>query len=377
MYLYPPVLHKRDVEIKKRNDFIKPNKPILTIEDMKSGNSSKVLEAIHAGLDLKKLKNLVHHVRGLHLQRTNFEYLKSILLPFVSGYFSSTATSNIDELIYRAVPWGNKPKNKTQLSYPPADKVQLGRANTQQCPVFYGSAGCHSTILELEPNHGDRLAISKWRIKKNLNLFCVGYTKNAFLGKSGMNRFEQLPWIKHHEAHHLSHKHGNQFVHEFLAREFTKRVATGKEWEYKISTAISEMLMNALSFGVNGAPPVEIAGILYPSTPNEANADNVALKCFIADEYLEFVSVQYIEVSSKIDQYQYNMLGIDYADSLLENGDIEWKGSFPSHLFAGTDLTAKFDGQYLEIFDNKNVAVGKLQYVPGEKISINFPTITS
>jgi hypothetical protein len=343
---------------------------------MKSG-SSKVLEAIHAGLDLKKLKNLVHHVRKLHLKQTNFEYLKSILLPFVSGYFSSSTTSNIDELTYRAVRWDNKPKNKTQLSYPPACKVQLGRANIPKSPIFYASAGCHSTILELKPNQGDRLAISKWRIKKNLNLFCVGYTKKAFLGKSGMNRYEQLPWIKHYEADHLSHKLGNEFVHEFLAREFTKRVATGKEWEYKISAAISEMLMNASSFGVNGAAPVEIAGILYPSTPNEANADNLALKCSIADKYLEFVSVQYIEVFSKTDQYQYNMVGIDYADSLLENGDIEWKGSFPSHLFAGTDLTAKFDGQHLEIFDNKNIAVGKLQYVPGEKLSINFPTITS
>jgi hypothetical protein len=344
---------------------------------MKSTNSSKVLEAVNAGLDLKKLKKLVHQIRGLNLKKTNFEYLKSILMPFINGYFTSSTTSNIDELIYRAVRWENKPTHRSQLSYPPSSKVTLGRANFPKLPIFYGSAGCHSTILELEPNQGDRLTISKWSIKKSLNLICIGYTKNAFLGKSGMNRFEQLPWSKQHAADQLSNKMGNQLVHEFLAREFTKKVSNGKDWEYKISASISEMLINAHSFGVNGAPPLEIAGILYPSTPNENNADNLALKCSIADEYLEFVSVQYIEISTKIDRYQYKILGIDYADSLLENGDIEWKGSFPSNLFAGTDLIAKYDGRYLELFDNKNISVGKLEYAEGKNLTINFPTITS
>jgi len=303
--------------------------------------------------------------------------LKSILVPLLNSYFISSTTANTEELIYRAVPWEKKPENKTQLSYPPTSKVKLGRANIPEKSIFYGSVGCHSTILELEPKQGDRLAISKWRVKRNLNLVCVGYTENAFKGKSGINRFEELPWIKQHAADHLSHKQGNQFVHEFLAREFTKKVTTGNEWQYKISAAISKLVMNALSFGINGAPAIEIAGILYPSTPNEANTDNLALKCSIADQYLEFVSVQYIEVSAKTDEHVYTMQGINYADSLTATGDIEWKDSFPSQLFVGTDHTAKYDGQFLEVLDNKNTIVGKIPYNQNEKLLINFPTISS
>ncbi len=344
---------------------------------MKNGNSSKVLDAVNTGIDLKKLKKLVRHVKALNLKETNFEYLKTILVPMLNGYFVSSAISNTEELIYRAVPWEKKPTNKTQLSYPPATKVRLGRANNPERPIFYGSAGCHSTILELEPNQGDRLAISKWRVKKNLNLVCVGYTENAFKGKSGMNRFEELPWIKQHAADHLSHKQGNHFVHEFLAREFTKRVTTGNEWQYKISAAISELAMNALSFGINGAPAIEIAGILYPSTPNEANADNVALKCSIADRYLEFVSVQYIEVSAKTDEHLYTIQGIGYADSLSDTGDIEWKSSFPPQVIAGTDLIAKYGEQFIEILDNKNTVVGNSPYSQNGELTLNFPTITS
>ncbi len=341
---------------------LKPFRPTLKIEDMKNGDTQKVLDAFNAGIDQKKLKKIVRHLKGLDLKHINFEYLKTLLMPLLNGYFMASTATNIEEPIYRAVSWSTKPTNKKQLSCPPACKVKLGRANNPEKPIFYGSAGCHSTIMELKPNQGDRLAISKWRTKQNLNLVCVGYTEDAFKGKTGMNRFEELPFVKHHAADPLSHNQGNRIVHEFLAREFTKRVPTGKEWQYKISAAISELALNALSFGINSAPTIEIAGILYPSTPNEANADNVALKCPIADKYLEFVYVQYIEISKKTDRPEYTMRGLDFADSLSEIGDIQWKNSFPAQLGAGTDHTVKYGEQCIEIIDNKNIVVGSIPY---------------
>jgi hypothetical protein len=340
----------------------KPLRPTLNIEDLENGGNQKALDELNAGIDQKKLKKLVRHLKGLDLRYTGFEYLKSQLMPLMNGYFIGSLATNIEEPIYRAVSWSTKPNNIKQLTYPPADIAKLGRANNPENPMFYGSAGCHSTTMELAPNQGDHLAISKWRTKDNLHLVCAGYTKDAFKGKSGMNRFEQLPWVKQHAADPLSNKQGNQFVHNFLAREFTKRVQLGKEWQYKISAAISELILNAKSFGINGAPAIDLAGILYPSTPNEANADNVALKCHIADKYLEFVSVQYIEVTKKTDIPEYTMLGLDFADSLSDTGDIQWKNSFPPQLIAGTDYTAKHGEQYIEIVDNKNVVVGTIPF---------------
>lgn len=203
---------------------------------------------------------------------------------------SSTA-SNVGEPIYRAITWSSKPTNVNQLSYPPKENVKLGRANYPEKPALYASAGCQSTIMELAPNHGDRIVISNWCTKKNLNLVCVAYTLNVFKGKVGINRFDKLHFVKHHAEDSLSCNKGNQFVHEFLAREFTKRLSEDKEWQYKISATFSELMLNALSFRLKGAPAIEIAGIMYPSTTNSANADNVALKCSIADKSLDFVSV--------------------------------------------------------------------------------------
>lgn len=341
---------------------LKPFRPTLTIEDMRNGDTKKILDAVNAGIDQKKLKKQIRHLQGLNLKHANFEYLKFLLMPLFNGYFIGSTTAPAEELIYRAVSWANKPTKKEHLTYPPDSKVKLGRANNPGKPIFYGSAGCHSTIMELAPNQGDRIAISKWRVRNNLNLVFVGYTENSFKEKSGMNRFEELPWVKQHAVDPLSRKQGNQLLHEFVAREFTKRVPACQEWQYKISAAISEVTLNALSFGINGAPAIEIAGILYPSTPNEANADNVALKCSIADKYLEFVSVQYIEISKKTDHPEYTMQGLDFADSLSDAGDIQWTNSFPNQLIAGTDHTVKYGEHCIEIIDNKNIVVGNIPY---------------
>lgn len=329
---------------------------------MKNGGNQRVFDAINTDLDQKELKKRVRLLRGLDLKHANFDYLKKLLIPLMNGYFISSTVSNIEEPIYRAVSWSTKPTNKVQLGCPPASKVKLGRANNPEKPVFYGSAGCHSTIIELAPNLGDRLVISKWRTNANLHLVCAGYTADAFKNKSGMNRFENLPWVNQHKTDPLSNRNGNKIIHEFLAHEFMKKIPRNQEWKYKISAAISEISLNALSFGINGAPAIEVAGILYPSTPNEANADNVALRSHIAEKYLDFVSAQYIEIIQKTDRPEYTMRGLDFADSLSDTGEIKWQNSFPHQLFAGSDHTARHGEYNIEILDNKNVVVGNIPY---------------
>lgn len=332
---------------------------MLTIEDMANGGNQKVIDAITAGPDHKKSGKLIRSLRRLNLEHTDFEYLKSLLMPLTHGYFPASTATNIQEPIYRAVRCPEeKPYKISELGCPPPEKVKLGRANTPGNPVFYGSAGCHSTIMELAPNLGDRLAISKWRTKTNLHLICAGYTAEAFSAKTGLNRFESLPWVKHHASDPLSQKQGNQLIHEFIAHEFTKKVLDKEAWNYKISAAINELILNAKSFGLKGAPAIEIAGIVYPSSPNEGNADNVALKCEIAAEHLEFVHVQYIKISRKSDGPAYSMLGLDFANSLSVDGTIEWHNAYPSDRIAGTDHTVRPFADRVEIVDNKNVVVG-------------------
>ena len=56
------------------------------------------------------------------------------------------------------------------------------------------------------------------------------------------------------------------------------------------------------------------------------------------------------------------MQGLDFADSLSNTGDIQWKNSFPPQIIAGTDHTAKHGEQCIEIINNKNIIVGNIPY---------------
>lgn len=340
----------------------KPFVPSLNIEDLKNGGSQKAIDTIKAGVDMRAAKKLVRQLRRFDLRHTNFEYLKQVLMPLVNGYFIGSTTTNIAEPIYRAVKWSDKPILKSQLGCPPPERVKQGRANNPRKSMFYGSAGCHSTIMELAPIIGDHLAISKWKTKTNLPLIFAGYTAAAFKEKAGMSRYENLPWVKSYAADSLATKHGNNIVNEFIAHEFTKSVSKNEEWRYKISAAITELVLNAHSFDINEASAIELAGILYPSTPNEGNADNVALKAHIAESELEFVSVQYIEISTKTVGPTYSMRGLDFADSISETGEINWQDSFPRHRIAGTDHSARASGGNIEIVDNKGQVVASVPY---------------
>jgi hypothetical protein len=341
--------------MKRKKEF----KPSITLEEMKSGKV-KLGDAFKWRLSLLEIKRHIKYLKRLSLRHVDFEYLKSQLVPLIHGYILHSPETNHGEYVYRAVPWPEKPIIKTQLSYPPSSKVrEFGRANVINEPLFYGSAGCHSTILELSPNAGDRLAISKWRIQKPLHLAPVGYTHRTFKGKAGVERWEEISWATQYAEDPIVQTPENQIVHEFLAREFTKNVPGGKKWEYKISAAFSEYIMKSHAFGVNGSTPIEVEGILYPSVPNQVNADNVAIKPSVVDSCLEFVSVQYVEISRKTEVPEYTMVGLDYAESLSECGDILWQGVFPSSLIAGTDHTADLENGKLVIKNNKGVIVAK------------------
>jgi len=56
------------------------------------------------------------------------------------------------------------------------------------------------------------------------------------------------------------------------------------------------------------------------------------------------------------------MRGLDFEDSMSETGAINWQNSFPPRLIAGTDHTARYGKDKIEIVDNKNLVVGSVPY---------------
>ena len=201
-----------------------------------------------------------------------------------------------------------------------------------------------------------------WRARKTVLLVSLGYSESNFQ-KHGSGRWPNIWWARPQPGDpDFAGTPTNRLVHEFLAREFTRKVPYGREWQYKVSVAVAETFLKA--------PPVlgqdfsqgGIGGLLYPSIATDANDDNLALKCDVADESLEFAWVHYVEVSkptSEADTYEWK--GLDFADTISESGEIQWRGKFPNVLVPGTDFRLDYQEGDLVIKDSLNTVAGKFK----------------
>jgi hypothetical protein len=321
-----------------------------------------------------ELRKKIKAIKRLNLRHANLDSLKTALAPILHHYVHPSPLIQPGERIYRAVLWPNRPTHKSQLGYPPSDKVNFGRCNRLGEPVFYGSVGSTAAIQELAPLDGTRLAISMWRVTKPVLAASVGYSQKAF-SDLGSTRWSQIWWrqqISTEPDPVGANTLENRFLDNFIASEFTKRVSKGDEWQYTLSVAISESYLKGRPAEIFAAEipgvtrpgetltGIELGGLVYPSIATGANDDNIVLKCAIADSSLAFVWVHYLEISrptAKVDEF--TPKGVDFANQLSASGEIQWLGNFPNTLVAGTDFRLDMDGTALVLKDSLNRLVGQ------------------
>jgi hypothetical protein len=74
------------------------------------------------------------------LRDKDIDTLKRYLRYKLGGYRVALADIRTDNVLYRGVPWQQRPGKIDDVSYPPADRVtKLGRVNRIGKPVFYCS----------------------------------------------------------------------------------------------------------------------------------------------------------------------------------------------------------------------------------------------
>ena len=76
------------------------------------------------------------------------------------------------------------------------------------------------------------------------------------------------------------------------------------------------------------APKNKKMGLIYPSIGMWGNMDNLVLYPEIVEQFLKFISVEYIRIDEIKDQ-QFQITRMDFANSLSSRGEIEWKGRLP------------------------------------------------
>ncbi len=266
---------------------------------------------------------------SIDLQSADIECLKASLEPLFRGYVISTPIIQTGEKLFRGALKAKQPTSIKDLSYPPVEAIPYyQRANRPHKPMLYASVAREAPFFELSLKANDHVAISKWKTKRKIIVNNVGYSVGVF-NRLSSDRILP-PWKAKHSA--LSSP-SNVLVDEFFAQQFAKIVPTGHDYEYKMSVAIAEKLyqgqlkLDPRREAIDAE--VGLGGIIYPAIAMRAKADNVALLPHFVDQYLDFISVEWIRVEALQDHDKYQITMLDFANSVGPSGELEWKGRLP------------------------------------------------
>lgn len=267
----------------------------------------------------QELKARIQEIESLDLYLVSIQNIKDLLKSLFTNHFIITPLVDPGLLLYRGIKYETKPNRFSYLSYPPSDKVKIGRTNQEGISRFYCSTEKYVPFYELPVYVGDKIVLSEWRVKKPMFVNNVGYTNSNFLD---LNSTRPLPVFESAspKVPELL-KEENQLVQNFLAKMFSQDISENNLHLYKLTNAIADHHLGENSEGFSN---VKFKGLLYPTIRMQANADNMALTQQTIDfGYLEFEKVEYIEIigiENKI--YRYKIL--DVAFGVKENV-IKWK----------------------------------------------------
>ena len=280
---------------------------------------------------LHKVRQKIAAIRRIDLAGVDSAFLLGRIQPLFHGFVVTAPILEPGQKIFRAVKWEEKQSTVSWLRHPPADKVvRYGRVNRPGQSMFYGSIAWNAPLFELRLKAGEHFALSRWRVNEKLLVNNVGFTEKVFR-RLQSDRDSAPVWERRNEA---TETPVNKALHKFFSEEFAREVPEGRETEYKISAAISEILLHDVheDARIEDISDMRMAGLIYPALAMLGHSDNLVLKPDIVEkclqlEQVEFMRVDSMDVDGKF--VTYHNTHLDFADTFKSNGSIEWKGRPP------------------------------------------------
>jgi hypothetical protein len=237
-------------------------------------------------LQRKKLDEIskeINRFKSLDLGRLSIDAIKIEILNIILGHLRITYLVNPQGLVR-----GRKNINrrlffnKKDLWYPNWDDIPkelhcLNRCNDAGDKMLYTATETDTTICELQLNKGDIFTLAHFYPKKeklNAKVQVIGIKD---LSKS-QSKYEKL-----FNEHYLKLKKDapeeyekNILVDDFLSEHFQIKVGSTETWKYKITIAISQILLTN----------PDTVGLIYPSISTNAKGANIILKADFVDRNL-------------------------------------------------------------------------------------------
>jgi hypothetical protein len=232
------------------------------------------------------------------LKDKNIDSLKRYLRSKLGGYRVALADITTGNLLYRGVAWKQRPSKIDDVSYPPADRVtKLGRINRIGKPVFYCSVAAHGVFSEMRAKQGDLIALSEWEVAEPLWMHNLGYHQDA-LRRMGAPAVAMRPRFINPIPNESKR---NDRLRCQLCLAFTEDIPGDREYRYKQSIAINELLFDGASplpKYPDGPKSSHAAGTVYPAIRMRGSADNVAIWPEFVDSGLRIKSVRHVFIEA-------------------------------------------------------------------------------
>lgn len=180
----------------------------------------------------------------------------------------------------------------SKISYPPKSdpsKLSFNRLSTNRFQIFYGAMMPQESRIDqitamievgsitrdnFKDEDEEYIQIGRWGVKEGFNLAILG------LHSELANRNTQAQETKkiHKNLTGKLKEDGEtiEIVAEFMSHEFSKKVESGNEWQYKISSAYGDAIFET-----------GIEAIQFPSVKADGKSHNIAIHKNLVDNAME------------------------------------------------------------------------------------------
>ncbi|MFK7906876.1 MAG: hypothetical protein AB8B69_17215, partial [Chitinophagales bacterium] len=170
---------------------------------------------------------------------------------------------------------------------------------------------------------GELLTLSRWKVLKDILLAEIVFDDDAI-----RKNIDIRTAFNHHMkkiAHHPLRELGLRQM-QFFSKEFAKQV--DNHWDYKISVAYTDLILNDIKIHIDGIP---IDGIAFPSVRSNHKGQNVVLRPDVVDEKLELkvVSTHIIHKNKSKSHLNNHKYVTDFGKG---NSDFKWVDASPEYI---------------------------------------------
>jgi hypothetical protein len=268
------------------------------------------------------IDSIEQQIRNLNVcdkQSVSINVFKQQLSQLIQGY--SCITISIDApYIFRARKTNPERlfSQVTELWYPPADKIlRYGRLNNIGSSLFYSADTEDTALYEMRPQVGDLYTILRCRLKDPgiiPHVMELGIAERSSQYDHPLRHSILENTVAGREfLRDEGNIKSNLAIRTFLAKEFTRIVEPGNEFEYKITIALAEILMDS----------DRIDGVCYPSIATKTGS-NLTLKPTSVDRLYEADDSWVLRIEQDLRPQGFQVLCVAKAKSISSDGAIKW-----------------------------------------------------